>query len=823
MVSGHKRTASFGKRIRSLDRKLLRELHDSWFAFLAIALVIASGVAVFVMALSTLAFLDHARNAYYERYRFADVFASLTRAPRSLADEIARIPGVAAVDTRVVDEVKLVVPGLAEPAVGRMISLPEYGIADPALVGTGAGGVRQRTGLNGVHLVRGRWPDQGAANEVVASEAFFQANRLALGSELRGVLQGRFQRLTIVGVGLSPEYVFQIRSGDFLPDDRRFGVFWGTRRQLEAAFDMRGAFNDVSVRLARGTMSRPVIDRLDQLLRPFGGGGAYDRGDQLSARFLNDELRQLRATAMVVPLIFLAVAAFLLNLVLARRIELQREAIATLKAFGYAGWEIGWHFLKFALVIAGTGAVIGSVFGSWLATELCDIYANFFRFPAFEFRPNPKVIGLAIIVSLAAGGGGAWSTVARVVRLPAAEAMRPSVPVRYGRGGADALWAWLQLPIHLRMTLRRLSRRPVATGFAALGIALATAVLLISRFAIDAVETMIDFQFTIAQRQDLRVTFRQPLAPAAVEELRTLDGVLRVESFRAIPVRLRNAHRDRRVSIVGIDNGPHPRDRAQLYRLLDADGLPIVIPPGGLVLSDVLADLLDVVPGDIMSVEVLEERRQRFLVPVVGIATEYMGTNAYVQRSTLHRWLQEERLSSGAFLATDTARMRSIYDRLQEYPLVSAVVSRFASLDAARQTIRESHAKMLGFQTFFAGAVALGVVYNMARLTLSEQRRELATLRVLGFTRTEVSMIFLGEVLVVTLIAIPLGWLIGMGLCFAIAQGFESDLYRIPWVVNSRSLFAAGALTLVSSLASALIVRRSIDRLDLIAVLKDQG
>lgn len=822
MVNGRESIERRGTQLRSLDRKLLRELYDSRFSSLAIALVIASGVAVFVMALSTLAFLDHSRDSYYERYRFADIFASLTRAPQHLADEIARIPGVAAVGTRVVNEVKLEVPGLAEPAVGRMISLPDHGVVE-GLAEAGTVGFPASSGLNGVHLVRGRWPDPSAANEVIASEAFFQANRLNLGSELRGVLQGRFQPLTIVGVGLSPEYVFQIRSGDFLPDDRRFGVLWGTRRQLESAFDMRGAFNDVSVRLARGATTRPVIDRLDQQLGPFGGRGAYDREDQLSARFLNDEIRQLRATALVVPLIFLAVAAFLLNLVLARRIELQREAIATLKAFGYTDGEIGWHFLKFALVIAVSGAAIGSVFGSWLATELCDIYASFFRFPTFEFRPNPSVIGLAIVVSLAAGSGGAWSTVARVVRLPVAEAMRPPVPSRYRRSGADAVWVWLRLPTQLLMILRRLGRRPLATGFAALGIALATAVLLVSRFAIDAVETMIDFQFTIAQRQDLRVIFRQPLAPSAVDELRTLDGVLRVESFRAIPVRLRSAHRDRRVSILGIDDGAQPRDRARLFRLLDADGLPIAIPPGGLVLSDMLAELLDVVPGDTVSVEVLEERRQRFIATVVGIATEYMGTNAYVQRATLHRWLQEERLSSGAFLATDSARVQSIYDRLQEFPLVTAVVSRVASLDAARQTIRESHAKMLGFQTFFAGVIALGVVYNMARVTLSEQRRELATLRVLGFTRTEVSMIFLGEVLVVTLIAIPLGWLVGMGLCFAIAQGFESDLYRIPWVVNFRSLLAVGALTLFSSLASGLIVRRSIDRLDLIAVLKDRG
>ena len=798
-----------GRRLPTLDRKLVRELRDSAAASLAIATVIAAGVAVFVMALSTLGFLNETRDAYYDRYRMADVFASLSRAPEHIAEDIAQIPGVAGVETRVVSEVTIRVPGLDEPASGRMVSL-RGGATDSVQAD-------RRRGLNAIHLVTGRLPRWDAADEVIASEAFFEANRLTLGDTIDGLLNGRLQRMRIVGVAMSPEYVFQIRSGDFLPDDRRFGIFWTSRQHLEAAFDMQGAFNDVSLRLLRGVATRPVIERLDQILEPFGGIGSYDRSDQLSARFLDDEIKQLRATGLIVPLIFLAVSAFLLNIVLARRIELQREAIATLKAFGYSGGEIAWHYLKFALVISIVGAVLGAAVGTWLAVGLCELYSQFFRFPTFEFRPSPKVIGWGAVVSVTSGSVGAVFAVSRVLRLHPAEAMRPAAPAHYRHGWLDALARGLGLTPTLTMTLRRLTRRPITTALSTFGIAFATAVLLVSNFAVDAIEFMIEFQFVTAQRQDLRVGFQHAVAASAADELQNIDGVVAVETFRAIPVRLRHSHLDHRTTILGLDN------QRRLYRLLDRDGRPIRVPPNGLVLSDKLAELLEVSPGQDVTVEVLEERRQRATVPVVAIASEFSGTNAYMDRPALHRLLQEDRRVSGGFLQVDSARKQAVYDKLQETPRTAAVTIQTASLEAIRKTIRENQAMMQAFNVGFACVIALGVVYNMARITMAERERELATLRVIGFTRSEVSLMFLGELMWVTLLAIPVGWSIGWGLCYATVQAFESELYRIPLVISRRNLILAAGVTLAASLASGLVVRRSLDRLDLVEVLKNQG
>jgi putative ABC transport system permease protein len=800
-----------GRPIRSLDRKLIRELRDSLGASSAISLVIAAGVAVFVMALSTLAFLDDTRAAYYDRYRLADVFASLSRAPLHVAEEISEIPGVAHVETRVVAEVTLSVPGLDEPASGRLISLRQATQGDAG----------RSIGLNAIHLVSGRLPDPDAADEVVASEAFFEANRLTLGGTISGILNGRFQEMRIVGVALSPEYVFQIRSGDFLPDDRRFGVLWTSRLSLEAAFDMRGAFNDVSLRLMRGTPTRPVIERLDQILEPFGGIGSYDRTEQLSARFLDDEIKQLRATGLVIPLIFLSVAAFLLNVVLARRIELQREEIATLKAFGYGDGEIAWHYLQFALLISTLGAILGSVIGSWLAYGLCDLYADFYRFPTFAFRPNLKTMLMGSAVSLTGGVVGAWLAVRRVVRLQPAEAMRPPAPARFRKGPIDRFWVRIGMTPLMLTVLRRLRRRPVNTGLSMLGIGFAAAVLLVSNFAVDAVQHMIDFQFSIAQRHDLRVTFQHASEPSSMHELRNIDGILAAEPFRAIPVRLIHGPRQHRTGILGL-GGP-TGDQRNLYRLLDSDERSVRLPPFGLVLSDKLAELLAVVPGDVIDVEVLEGRRQRAETPVIAIAKEYAGTNAYMNQAALHRLLQEDYRVSGAFMTMDSSKSQSIYDTLQQIPRTAAVTTKSASLDAIRKTIRENQTKMQSINVLFACVIALGVVYNMARITLAEQKRELATLRVIGFTPLEVSFMFMGELMLITTLAIPIGWSVGTGLCYATVKGFESDLYRIPLVISRQNLAFSALVTTLASLTSGLVVRRSLDRLDLIAVLKNHG
>ncbi len=784
--------------MKALNRKLLRDLWEIKSQALAIAAVIAVGVMVFTMYLSTFRSLRLTQETYYERQRFAEVFAGVKRAPRSLLPRIEAVPGVARADARVVAEVTLDVPGLAEPATGRLISIP----------------APDRATLNDVVLTGGRYLEPGRADEALVSEGFALAHELQPGDSVAAILNGRRQELEIVGIALSPEYVYAIRPGDLFPDDRRFGVFWLEERALANAFDMEGAFNDLALTLERGASEAAVIDRLDHLLERYGGLGAIPRRLQISHWYLDSELVGLQTVGLIVPVIFLAVAAFLLNVVLNRIVAVQREQIAALKALGYADREIGRHYVAWGLVIAGAGIAAGLAGGAWLGSAMVRVYNDYFRFPVLRYRLDPEIALGVVAVAAAAAVVGAFFAVRRAVRLPPAEAMRPEPPAVYRRSWIDRPWAARLLPPAARMVLRNLQRRPARAAASVVGIAFSAAMLVSTTFFFDSFDELIAVSFGIAQRQDVTVSFVEPVSHSALHEIERMPGVLDAEPLRSVPARLRFGPRSRQVAVTGLVAEP------RLNRLIDADKRPVRLPEGGLVLSDKLARTLGAEAGDEVVVEVLEGARPTRRVPVVRVVEEYLGTNAYMEIGSLRRVMREGGTLSGAFLSVDEAHADELYRRLKLTPKVAGVNLQRAALDAFQTTLDETMGLFLAFNVLFAGVIAFGVVYNAARVSLSERSRELASLRVLGFTRREIAAILLGELALLTLLALPLGMAIGYGLADLIATVYDTELYRFPLVIRPRTYALACLTVVVAAALSGLVVRRRLGRLDLVAVLK---
>jgi putative ABC transport system permease protein len=783
----------------ALTRKLARDLWRLRGPVTAVGLVVACGVAVVVAMRSTYDSLLLSRDAYYDSYRFADVFARLVRAPEALRPRLASLPGVARADTRVVADVVLDVPGLAEPAVGRLVSLPDRG--PPA--------------LNALHLRRGRWVDPERTDEALVSEAFAEANGLDVGDSLSAVIRGRWQRLRLVGVALSPEFIYEIRgAGDVFPDNRRFGVLWMGRRALAAGFDMEGAFNDVSLKLVAGAREAEVIQGLDRMLAAYGGRGAYGRAEQVSHRFVSDEIAQQRVTGTSMPVIFLGVAAFLLHTILSRLVATQRDQIAVLKAFGYENRRVGAHYLGLALAAVLPGAVLGSALGLWLGAEITDLYTRFYRFPLLHYEARPVLVVLAAGASSGAAVLGAFAAVRRAVGLPPAEAMRPEPPAHFGPGIAEWLGLRRLLPPAVRIVTRNLERRPVRTLLSVLAVALAVAIVVVGRYFFDAVTYMADLQFRGVQREDLTVVFTDPRPARAQHDLAALTGVLRVEPFRAVPVRLRHGHRMRRTELLGLEPG------GQLRRVLDRDGAPVDVGPEGLVLTTKLGELLDARPGDTLRVEVLEGARPRRDLLVAGLADELIGVGAYMDRRALHRFLGEGRTLSGAYLAVDPARQPALYELLKRTPAVAGVGVRQAALAGFEQTLAQSFRISTTVLVVFACVIAFGVVYNGARIGLSERGWELASLRVLGFRRREVANMLLGEQAAITLAGVPLGCGIGWGICAALVAALDSELYRLPLVVTRQTYAFAFGVVVLAAFFSSLLVRWRLNRLDLVAVLK---
>jgi putative ABC transport system permease protein len=786
------------KGLKALDRKMFRDLWKIRGQALAICLVLSAGVAMFVMSTTAMVSLSESKDVYYDRFRFADLFSDLRRAPRSLEPRIKAIPGVAQIHTRISFPVVLNLEHFDRPVTAQLISLPERG--EPR--------------LNHLHLRRGRWVEPFHPDEVLISEAFALAHQLNPGDVVTAVMNGRLRQLQIVGVAISPEFIIQVRPGELLPDNRRFGIIWTGEQQLEAVFDMKQAFNQVFLKTEKGANQDQILEQLDQLLADYGSLGGYRREHQISHQFISDEIRQLQATALIAPAIFLFVAAFLLNIVFSRMLNLQREQIAALKAFGYSNTRIAVHFLKMVLLITSLGVLIGSVCGMGLGHSLTRLYAQFFKFPDFSFRvPGWSIVGVTLLALLATLLG-TMLALYRGTRIPPAEAMRPEPPENFQASFIER-WKLTELfPGILRILIRKMERHKLKTGLNILGIGLAIASLIAGGFSLDAVTYMMDFQFRQSQRQDLTLTLFEPDHQRVAHSIKNLPGVLTVEPFRSIPVRIRHEHRSRRLGILGLPV------QSELYCVYDDRNQILEIPPTGLVLSEKLSRILQVQPGQSVEVEVLSENRATLQLPVTGVIREYQGLNAYMQIDALNQELRRGPLISGAFLKIDQNRQSDFFRQVKQTPALAGLSVKRMAIESFEATLAENLMIIRGFNIFFAALIAFGVVYNATRISLSEQSRDLATMRVLGFTRLEVSLILLGELAMITLAAIPLGCLIGYGFAAIVIQGLDTELYRIPLVIFPRTYAYAVVTVILATLVSGLIVRRKLDDLDLVAVLK---
>jgi putative ABC transport system permease protein len=784
--------------VSALQRKLLRDLWRVRGQVFTIALVVASGIASYVAMQSTWSSLRSSRAAYEAQYNFADVFAHVRRAPESLLPELEAIDGVASVHTRIVERMSLPLEGLEQPAEGRVVALPDG----------------ENAPINSIYLISGRLPDADRPEEAVLLSSFALARGLRLGDSFPALVGGQQRTLRLVGTGLSTEYIFPMAEGDIAPDDERFFVAWMNRSAVAAQFDLDGAFNDVVFDLQAGASEPAVLEAVDRVLDPWGAVGAYGREDQLSARAVDSELNQLDLLATVVPAIFLAVAAFLLNVVLSRLVQLQRPQIASLKALGYSDLEIGVHFLQMVLVIVLLGTALGVGLGAWLGWSLTQLYGAMYRFPLLTFTMQGGVVAWSVTLSVVAACLGALTAVAGVVRLPAAEAMRPEDPGVFRRSVLDRLGLSRLMGTSVRMVLREVSQHPIRLGLSVTAIAMSAAILVVGRYSHDAFIYMMELQFRHAWMEDVTVTFERPIPTGDVNGLLAVPGVLDAEPLRAVGVTLSSNQHERTVPL------QWTAEDGNLREIWDIDARRHEVPPSGLLLTSALATALHVGPGDTILMEVLEGQRPVLEVQVAGTVEEPFGLQAYTQPQWGRAWLNEPPLANTALLRVDPLVFGDVQRRLNNMPGVVTVKRKQAMIDQFNAQMGEMMGTMTLILTLLAGTIAVGVVYNNARIALSMRSRDLASLRVLGFTQGEIAAIFYGEMALQVVIAIPLGLWLGQELSRGIASSMDPEIFRLPMVSSRSTWVFASTVLLLAGLVSGALVHGRLSRLDLIGVLK---
>ncbi|HXJ58560.1 MAG TPA: FtsX-like permease family protein [Verrucomicrobiae bacterium] len=784
--------------ISHLDRKLWRDLGRMKGQAAAVSLVMACGLAMLIMSRSLIYSLDSTRSEYYQAHRFASVFVQLKRAPLSLVPRLTQIPGVAAAQPGVAVQVTLDILGLEEPASGMVRSVPDFGPPE----------------LNRLFLRSGKWLEPGGRGEVLVGEAFANANHLQAGQVIAMVLNGHRQSFRVAGIVLSPEFVFESRPGSALPDNRTYGIFWMGYEELANAFDLYQGFNFLALTLAPGASERTVIAELDRELLQYGGRGAYGRKDHPSDIRVSDEIRVLRVLSIGFPLVFLSVAAFMTNSVVSRLLSLQREQIAILKAFGFTNRQIGTHYLKFAIIFVIGGAMAGALGGIGLGTRLVHMYQAFFRFPELHFRLDRSALFAAVGVGLTAALVGVWGAVRRAAQLPPADAMRPEPPASYRQAFLERTGIGRWLSHTFRIAVRNLERKPFQALLTITGLALATAILIIPNCFRDSVSEVLEFQWDLIQRQDLSIGLVEPDSATAANAFRQLPGVISLEPFRGAAVRLRVGHRHRQILLRGM-----PAE-ALHERVIDSTYHNVPLPPVGIVMSSKLGEVLGAKLGDPVVVEVLEGKRTTATVPVVGFSEDFAGVICHMERRALNRLLGEGDIINGASFCVDATRRSEFLRALKGLPRVSWVAIKESLRANFRATTAASINLIQTIYLTFATVVAFGVVYNNARISLAERSRELATLRVIGFSQREVAAVLITELVILALIAVPLGLLVGTGLATGIVHAVNTETVRLPLVLTIHNYAFAVLAVTVASVLSALFVLRTLKRLDLVGALK---
>ena len=763
----------------------------------ATALVIACGIASFVATYGTWQALAQTQQEYYRQYRFAEVFAPVKRAPLTMVSKLEQLAGVAQVAVRINAEIILDAPEREVLTSARLVSLPP-----------------EQPSLNGIYLRRGRWPSAHVGNEVLVSETFAKANAWQPGTVIPVILNGRRETLLVVGIALAPEFIYEVGTGALLPDAKRFGVMWMAYDRLAPAVGMQGAFNEALFTLQRGVSVSAVIANIDALLTVYGGTGAYDRNDHPSHQFIRDEISQNRIHTTFVPAIFLSVAAFLLHVTLSRLISLQRGEIGLLKAFGYSSMQIGHHYVTLAMTMALLGAVPGILLGAWLGEALTVIYNDYYHFPSLRYVLHAFNVLLACVIAIGAAFFGALLPVRRAIALAPAEAMQPEPPPRFHAGRWERLATWLSHTPTWRMTVRQLLRRRLRALFSLLAASTAMAILVLGGFGFDTLDAVMREQFDELNREHVTVQLREPRGNDALSAFYRLPGVLEAEAFRQIPVRLRHDHYQKRLVITAMPT------TASLRVWRDFRGEVLPLPENGISLSQTLATQLQVSRGDKVLVEVLEGQRRQRLLQVEQLTEQWLGLGAYVSPATAQWLLGDGGTVSGAWLRIDDQAWPALASTLRETPWLAASV-RKADLKASMDAMLERSVEVATFiNILFAGAIAFGVIYNNLRIALSERGRELASLRVLGFTRQEVLQILLAEQAVILLLAVPLGSVLGYGLCAWLSERLVTDAYRLPLVVNGDTYLSAALVLLVAAILSAIVVAKRLAKMNVVDVLK---
>lgn len=787
-----------------LTRKLLRTIWGTKGQFFAVVTVVTLGVTIFIAMSTALYNLEASKNLFYEQNRFADYYFHVVKAPEQVIRQIEQVPGVAQATGRIQVDIPLLQEG-NQRATARLISYP----------------LPLEGQVNRFQLLSGRLfvQDPYGGVEILTDLQFAAANNLSLNDVVTVVADGKIVPLTVVGTATSPEFVYSIKDpATLIPDPKSFGILMIPLQQAQQLLNQIGEINQVVIRFTPGADEKRVVQRMEEILEPYGNLAAYPRDEQLSHAVLQAELDGLKVTSRFLPAIFFIVAGAIQFIMLGRMVKSQRLQIGVMKAMGYSSRQIMQHYTNYALAVGLLGAVFGTLLGVALASVISYAYGIYFNLPETISGLNTKATVYGFLLSLGVGGLSGVIASRGVTAIHPAEAMRPEVP-KSSRKSIFEHWDWLwqRLEPTWKMSIRTIGRNRMRFTLVLLGITFAVGMLVVSLFFHNSIDYMVREHYEVEQRYNYLLRFTTPLKESELLNISRIDGVLQTEPLLEVPVKVHFAGRSEDDVLVGL------APESVLKKLFSTNGKPLQLPKEGLLINEKTANKLGIGVGDKVEIETLlglgPSRHAE--VTVVGVSRQLIGGGSYIPLFQVNRILGEEGLISGAMLKVDPGKVSEVEGVLNKMTAVASILSKQKEIDNFNTSL-EATVYSVGIMILCAVLLGFAIVYNASVISFAERKRELASLRVLGFTIKEVSALLWKEYLLQSLCGIALGLPFGYLMALSFARSLSTDLFSLPVVVYPITYVFAALGGIAFVMIALRFAVRGVRKLDLVEILKNR-
>lgn len=773
-----------------LWKKLLRDLWGNKVSNFAIILIIGMGIMLYISLSLVMDTLDGSRTAFYAVGKFPDAYVELVSAPWSVVDRVRETEGVSKVEGRFITDVRIDENFGAPSSKTKYIRL-----------------LSETRGIGEYLLIEGHSPEE-KSDQIVIAQDFANANRLKVGDRIPIIVSGRIEHLEICGIAQSPEYVYALRSvAQFFPDPTNFSIGFMHRESIRRITGT-DHLTQILYHTKSGYSQQDVEKRLEILLKDYGVVRAYPMDDQTSNLMMTQELHQLKGASVVTPIILLSMSAMILFIMLGRVVDRQRGQIGLLKAFGLSDPEIFLHYLMYSMTISILGGVLGIVLGFVLSDLMVDVYAMFFNMPFVKADTSPSHILQALGMTAVFGTLSGIRASCKASGLSPSEAMRAKAPDIVRSSLPEKLRHLTDLFTTAgKMSLRNIFRNPARSVFVLIGVVITFAYAVVPWGFIRATDRILFSNYTEVERYNVKVYLTQLMDAEAVRaELIRRADVQRAEALLEIPVTLTKAHVRENVALIAIE------DQSSLFTL-KKDGRRIQPPPNAVILSQRLAEKLNVSKGNILQMEspLFKYKDEKVEVIVYEIIEQTVGMSAYANIRHIGGLIGDENAASSVLLRGTPDSSEALKRDYKDSAQIDDINDTDDMISMMREFV-QTFVSMMWLLLIIAIGIGFAVIYNSYSIILSEREKEFASLLVMGMSEKEVIGIISLEQWLISIAAFPLGVPVIRTMVDIVGKASSNDTFTFDFEVEPAAYAVGLAITvmiiLVGQLSASLKIKR---------------